>query len=443
MAKWNDILGLNARSADYLRLNLKHARERADDKLLTKRMLKRKGVPHPELLGVLGSSHEVNEFDWRSLTGGFVIKPVQGFGGDGIILVRRQDRENPDKFLLMEGRKVSVDDLKLHASDIIEGRYSHNNLPDKAMIEERIKIHPKFKKLAIGGAPDIRVIVFNRVPVMAMLRLPTQESHGKANLHQGAIGLGIDIATGITTYGVYKNELIKYFPENGKKVNGITIPHWGKMLRMAVETQISCKLAYLSVDMLIDEEKGPVVLELNDQPGLSIQLANKAGLRRRLERVEGLDIDTAEKGVKIGRALFASEFANRVKFESGDEKVVVHVFDVVKLKPDIGKRVLVRAKIDTGAFSSSIDRELAESLGLLKPEHVLLVKKFKSALGESERPLIEVDYVLKGVRIKSVMSVTNRRHMKYSMIIGRRDLRGFAVEPIAEKRIISKKLNNI
>jgi len=254
--------------------------------------------------------------------------------------------------------------------DIAEGKYSHNNLPDKVMIEERIKIHPKFKKLAVGGAPDVRVIVYNNIPVMAMLRLPTDESNGKANLHQGAIGLGIDIATGITTHGVYRNRSVKYFPDSNIKVNGITIPYWNKILRMAVETQIISKLNYLSVDMLIDEEKGPVVLELNDQPGLSIQIANMAGLRRRLERVEGLEVEQAEKGVKIGKALFASKFANRVRF-LGEEKPVVGIFERVSVRNGKKKMIEVNAKIDTGARSSSIDYALALELGLLTPENVL------------------------------------------------------------------------
>lgn len=432
MVKLKDILGLNARSADYLRLNTRQARKRADDKLLTKRIMKKQGIPHPRLLGILRDHRKVNNFNWEKLSGGFVIKPVKGFGGQGILLVKKSVKEQ-GKFILPDGKKITAEDLRLHALDIVEGRYSHNNLPDVAMIEERILIHPKFKKLAVGGAPDIRVIVFNNVPVMAMLRLPTAESNGKANLHQGAIGLGIDIASGITTYGVLKNQPIGKFPDLGKKVNGITIPHWNKILKMAVQTQIASKLAYLSVDMLIDADKGPVVLELNDQPGLSIQLANMVGLKKRLERVEGMKIDEPEKGVKVAKVLFASEFVKKVKMELG-EKIVVDVFEKIRLKPHAGKRVEVRVKIDTGAFSTSIDKELAEKLGLLKSEHVLMEKRFKSALGQETRRLIEVDYKLKGKRIKATASVTSRRHLKYNMIIGRRDLSGFVVSPSADEK---------
>jgi len=425
--RFGDILGLNARSADYLLLNKKSARKRADDKLLTKRMLKHAHVAHPKLLGVLKDAHQVRDFDWNKLTGGFAIKPVQGFGGQGIILIKKPAKEE-GKFWTVDGKKVSVDDLVLHTVDIVEGKYSHNNLPDKAMIEERITIHPKFKKLAVGGAPDIRVIVFNKIPVMAMLRLPTEESAGKANLHQGALGLGIDIATGITTHGVYKNKQLKYFPDTNKKVNGIAIPYWNRILLMAVKTQKVSHLPYLSVDMLIDQEKGPVVLELNDQPGLSIQLANMTGLRRRLQRVEGLEVDEPEKGVKIGKALFASKFANRVTF-LGEEKPVLGIFETAKIKTGKKKWTEIACKIDTGARSTSIDQSLALELGLLRPENVLWTKKVKNSLGFEERTMIEVVFKIKGKIISTRASLTNRTHLRRQFLIGRRDLGEFVVDP--------------
>ncbi len=425
--RFDEVLGINARSADYLLLNKKKARKRADDKLLTKKMLKKMGVAHPRLLGTLGSVAEVRKFNWSKLKDGFAVKPVQGFGGQGIMLIKKPAKE-VGFFWTVDGKKVGMDELSIHAQDVVEGKYSHNNLPDKAMIEERIKIHPKFKKMAMGGAPDVRVIVFNRVPVMAMLRLPTEESAGKANLHQGAIGLGIDIATGITTHGVYKNTSIKYFPDTTKKVNGIAIPYWNKILLMAVKTQIVAKLPYMSVDMLIDEEKGPVVLELNDQPGLSIQIANMAGLRRRLERVEGLEVDEAEKGVKIGKALFASKFASRVKF-TGEEKPVVGIFERVKVKNNKKKWVEIAAKIDTGARSTSIDRELAKSLGLLVDSNILWKKRVKNSLGVEERLLVGITFRIKNRIIKGRAGITDRKDLRRQLLIGRRDLTDFVVDP--------------
>lgn len=427
MAKLSDILGMNARSADFLLLNKKSARKRADDKLLTKRMLRRTHVPHPKLLGVLKDAHRVRDFDWGKLTSGFVIKPVQGFGGQGIILIKRPAKEE-GMFWTVEGKKVSAGDLVLHSMDIVEGKYSHNNLPDKAMIEERITIHPKFRKLAVGGAPDVRVIVFNKIPVMAMLRLPTEESGGKANLHQGAIGLGIDMATGITTHGVYKNRQMKYFPDTNIKVNGITVPYWNKILLMAAKTQRISHLPYLSVDMLLDRDNGPVVLELNDQPGLSIQLANMAGLRRRLQRVEGLEVENSEKGVKISKALFASKFANRVAY-LGEDKPVLGIFESIKVKTGKKKWVEVQCKIDTGARSTSIDQSLALELGLLVPENVLWIKKVKNSLGFEERTMIAITFKLKGRVIRTRASLTNRANLRRQFLIGRRDLKEFMVDP--------------
>jgi alpha-L-glutamate ligase-like protein len=390
-------------------------------------MLKKAKVPHPKLLGVLTEVAQVRAFNWSKLKDGFAIKPVRGFGGQGILLIKKQTKEK-DLFLTVDGKTIGVEDLVLHSLDIIEGKFSHNNLPDKAMVEERIKIHPKFKKMAVGGAPDVRVIVFNRVPVMAMLRLPTEESNGKANLHQGAIGLGIDMATGITTHGVYKNGSVKYFPDTNIKVNGITVPSWNKILKMSVETEIVSKLNYLSVDMLIDEDQGPVVLELNDQPGLSIQLANMAGLRRRLERVEGLEVEEPEKGVKISKALFASKFANRVRF-TGEERPAIGIFEKVSVKNGKKKMVEVRAKIDTGAKGTSIDQALALELGLLTPENVLWTKKVKNSLGFEERTLVALTIKLKGKVIKTRASLTERKHLRRQLLIGRRDLKEFVVDP--------------
>lgn len=426
MAKLIDVLGINARAADYLRLNFKVARRRADDKLSTKRMLRLGKIPHPKLLKRLASREDVFHFDWSKLESGFAIKPAQGLGGQGVMVVKRKLKDK-DRWTFVGDGVVGVADFRLHASDIIEGRYSRNNLSDVAMVEERVKIHPKFRKLAVEGTPDVRVIVYNHVPVMAMLRLPTEESGGKANLHQGAIGLGIDIATGITTHGVYKDEPIRYLPDTDKKVNGIAIPFWNDILKLAVQTQIISKLNYLSVDFLLDSEKGPLVLELNDQPGLSIQIANRIGLKRRLEQVEGLEVESEEKGVRIAKTLFASQFASRVRLATVEKKLI-GVFETIKIRTGKKKRVSVPAKIDTGALSTSIDERLANELGLLTKENILLQKKFKSSLGEQERPVIRFVFWLKGKRIVTRSSITHRKELRRMVIIGRRDLREFLVD---------------
>ena len=121
---------------------------------------------------------------------------------------------------------------------------------------------------------------------MAMLRFPTKSSDGKANLQQGAIGVGIDLATGTTTTAVLgKNKIIEYVPGTRLLLSGIKIPYWNDILKLAVRAQEISGLGFLGADIAIDKSHGPVmVIELNARPGLSIQIANLAGLKERLKK---------------------------------------------------------------------------------------------------------------------------------------------------------------
>ena len=430
MAKLRDTLGMNSRNLIYLRLNKKKGRKIADSKLLTKKVLTKNKVPHPRLITILNSYSDIQSFDWLQLRGGFVIKPSEGFGGEGIMVVKKASKY-AGEWILMNGQRVRLGDLKLHAGDILEGQYSRNKAPDKAFIEERVEIHPKFLKYAEGGTPDVRIIVYNHIPIMAMLRLPTKESNGKANLHQGAVGLGIDMATGITTHGVHYDSVINFIPGTTKKVNGLAIPQWDELLKVAIDAQIVSGLGYIGIDIVLDEHKGPMVLELNDQPGLQIQLANQKGLLRRLRRVEDLEVIQPYKGIQIAEILFAERFSDKVKIDKG--RRIVGIFEKVEVKVDKHKSHEVIAKIDTGAESISIDRRLAEELGLLKPEHILWETEVRSALGKEKRPVIELVFWLQGRRIKALATVSNRRNLRVPLLIGRNYLTDFMIDPSIEK----------
>jgi len=426
MAKWSDVLGKNARNRIYLRFNKSRGRKIADSKLRTKSLLLRHGLPAPKLFAVFKNSREVFQFSWEDLPGNFVLKPSEGYGGEGIIVVKRKARW-AGEWELMDGSIVNIGFLRMHALDILAGKYSLHNMPDRAFIEERIKIHKVFRKFTFQGTPDIRIIVFNKVPVMAMLRLPTKESHGKANLHQGAIGVGIDIATGITTYGVLHSQPIRYLPGTKRKLNGIKIPFWNKMLELAVQVQkVIPSLGFLGIDFVVSRKQGPMILELNARPGLGIQIANRAGLRKRLERVEGLRVVDAEHGVKIAKALFAESFADKVKAEEGIK--IINTREEVKILAADGKtKMTVKAKIDTGAFRTSIDRKLAQSLGLLKADNILFEKRYRSALGRQKRPVIALTFYLQGRKVKTTASVVDRSRLTTPLLIGRRDLKPFLI----------------
>jgi alpha-L-glutamate ligase-like protein len=282
----SSILGMNARNRLYLIYNNRAGRKIADSKLLTKKRLSKAGLPVPKVLKIFKTPQDVFNFDWTQLPESFVLKPVSGFGGQGIIIIRNRAKY-AGEWWTITGEKIDIPTLRLHALDILAGQYSLHNLPDWAFLEERIKIAGIFRKYAYRGTPDVRVIVFNKVPVMAMLRLPTKESEGKANLHQGAIGVGIDLATGITNYAVCRGKFLKYIPGTKRKVNGIKLPYWNTILTLAAKAQEAVpELGYVGVDIVYDKAHGPMILELNARPGLEIQNANLTPLKRRLERVE-------------------------------------------------------------------------------------------------------------------------------------------------------------
>jgi len=423
----SSILGVNARNRLYLIYNSKRGRRIADSKLLTKKRLSKAGLPVPKVLKIFKSPEDVFNFDWTKLPESFVLKPVSGFGGQGIIIIRGRAKY-AGEWWTMSGEKIDISALRLHTLDILAGQYSLHNFPDWAFVEERIKIAGIFRKYAYRGTPDVRVIVFNKVPVMAMLRLPTKESQGKANLHQGAIGVGIDLATGITNHAVCRGKFLKYIPGTKRKVNGIKLPYWNTILTLAAKAQeVVPELGYVGVDIVYDKAHGPMILELNARPGLEIQNANLAPLKRRLERVEGLEVLNADHGVRIAKALFAGRYADRVMAEEGVK--IINAVEEVKVRAADGKRIPALARVDTGAFRSSIDKALAKQLGLLKKENILWKDRFeyRSAVGVQPRPVIGFTFWLAGRKIQSSASVADRSKMKYKVLVGRQDLGGFLI----------------
>lgn len=437
--KASSILGFNARAQLSYKYNRNWGKAVANSKLVTKKVLGKAGILTPVLYKKFVRPQDILAFDWQSLPDSFALKPSRGLGGEGIIVVKKRSKDG-QAWITTARKRVRVEDLKLHTLDILEGAYSLEFASDVAFVEEYVGRHKAFRKYAYRGTPDIRVVVFNKVPVMAMLRLPTKDSGGRANLHQGAIGVGVDIATGITTKAVWYGAQIKYKPGTKRKLHGIKIPNWTKILETAVKCSDVTNLGFLGVDVVLHPEKGPMVLELNSQPGFQIQLANEAGLKKRIERVEDLEVKDAEHGVRIAKVLFAERFVDRVKHEEGVktlkplEEVTLYAFGDKRKKT-------VTARIDTGAKRTSIDRELARELGLLKEENILWRNKFsyRSATGKQTRPVIGLTYRIAGRKLKTSASVANRSKMSTLLLIGRNDLEGFLVNPVHEEESLSSR----
>lgn len=436
LAQYRQFLTKNERNKTYLRKNSVTGRSIADSKFKTKRILLKAGVGVPKLIKRFRTVEGVNEFIWENLEGNFVVKPVSGYGGEGILIIRKslKSKDQNLKFLMMNGKTITMEDIKLHCQEILAGKYSMHATPDSVLVEERIKIHPMFLSLTKAGTPDIRIIVYNKVPVMAMLRVPTDKSGGKANLQQGAIGLGIDLATGITTYGVEgKGEVITRIYDYGKKkrikVNGIKVPMWKESLEIAVNTQRAIPgLGFLGVDIVLDKDKGPQVLEVNARPGLSIQICNKAGLKARMDRVEDIAVRSVNHAITLAKYLFAESFFEKVVDK--DQVRTVGPLEIIKVKIGKGKKNYkeMRAKIDTGAFRSSIDKTLAENWGLLREEKILYYRHYRSSLGKHiDRPVIGLSFWLKGKKVVTAVNVADRRKLRTKFLLGRKDLDGFLV----------------
>jgi alpha-L-glutamate ligase-like protein len=281
------ILGLNQRNADYImRYNKRSRYPLVDDKIITKKLAQEAGIAVPALYGVIETERQIRDFSKLVENyDQFVIKPAQGAGGDGIVVVTGR---SGDYFRKANGELMTLDYLTHYLSNILSGMHSLGGLPDCAMIEYMVQFDPVFNELSYQGVPDVRVIVFQGIPVAAMIRLPTRLSDGKANLHQGAIGVGIDLKTGITGLGVTQNRVQNFHPDTMSDTRGLTIPHWQHIMELSAQCADIVQLGYLGVDIVLDKQLGPLVLELNARPGLNVQLANDRGLLLNLRHVEKL-----------------------------------------------------------------------------------------------------------------------------------------------------------
>ena len=419
-----EILGMNARNRLYTSKNSKSARKIANSKFLTKEIMSQNGINVAKVIAILSGHDEVNTYAWETLTEDFVIKPSNGSGGKGIAVFKHRDSEG--SLIDTMGSRWTLEDIKTHCLDILEGKYSsHPGVETSVIIEERVEIHPQLAKFCYKGTPDVRVIVYNSVPVMAMLRLPTKESEGRANLHQGAVGVGVDLATGLTTTAITGGgRPITHVPDSKKKLAGFLVPHWEEILLTAIKAANVSGISYAGVDIFVDKVKGPIVVELNTSPGLSIQLANQKGLRRRLERIRDLQVLSPEHGLKIARALFRSSLAE--KFRPPTERAEIEIVTQGELLMGKKKRQEVTFFVNTKRSRSSISRALATELGWLDPEDLLWVQKLDS--GERQ-PVIEVNFVLKGKKIKTEMLVSRQLDKsKYKIHLGRKDLKEFVIK---------------
>lgn len=417
------ILGINARNLLYINpFNKEKSIEMADDKLKTKAYLSARGIPVPKLLGVIQNRTELKKFNFTKLGAEFVIKPNLGYGGQGIIPIIRRTNGH---FLNSNFEPLTKDDLEEHIKDILNGNFSVNDKPDKAFFEKLIITDDFIKPYSDSGLPDIRVIVHNLVPVMAMLRIPTRESQGKANLHQGAFGAGIDLAKGEITFLIHKNNIIKEIPGKGP-LKGLKIPFWDQILHIACEAQLATNLGYMGADIAIDRHQGPLLIEINARAGISIQLANLTPLKKRLEKLEEVEIKSIEKGIRLAKDMFGYSLEKNIRSISG--KKVIGLYEKIEIFHKLNKEDTI-AFINTARKKSYIGAELAKSLELITS------KRQKNI--EDNR--FKLKFKLGGKKLTSIFKIDKNIKKKYQVVIGNRDLTGHFLIDTSINNLISEK----
>ncbi|MEQ8689484.1 MAG: alpha-L-glutamate ligase-like protein [Pseudomonadales bacterium] len=282
------ILGMNRRNVEFISpYNQRRHFPLVDDKLLTKKLAEEHGIAVPKLIDVVETQYGIQSIGEKldKLTA-FVAKPANGSGGKGILVIK--DRVE-GRFLKASGALITLEDVQRHLTNTISGLHSLGGRPDVAFLEELVTVDERFTRISFEGVPDIRLIVFKGVPVMGMLRLATKSSDGKANLHQGAIGVGLDIGTGAAVRAVQREKLVLQHPDTGALLNEIQIPEWDNLLALAAECYDATHLGYLGCDIVLDQTHGPLILELNARSGLSIQIANNRGMLPRLRHLRAVN----------------------------------------------------------------------------------------------------------------------------------------------------------
>lgn len=380
------ILGMNARNLLYVsKYNSAASKRFADDKIFTKQFLGSRDIGVARLYHVVNSHRQLIPQFFRDLPNSFVIKPNKGFGGGGILVIKETKNSH---WITPSYKHLTEEDLVRDCYEILEGKYSISGVHDQVIFEEKLDPHPDFRSITTQGLPDVRVIIFKGIPVIAMLRVPTAESEGKANMELGAIGMGIDIGTGRTTGAAYYSKYIRKLP-NGESAIGFQVPHWDEILLTCAKIQNFTKIGFLGVDIVITKS-GVKVLELNARAGLKIQIANKTPLRTRLEKINDIKVHSPEEGVKVAKTLFSEKAKQLKRTENISTKPVIGVLEPVILYGD--KPLTLTAKIDLLAEKNFVSSDFYDGQMM---DISISGKRLKLPVKEGEG-LKDVDIILSG-----------------------------------------------
>jgi alpha-L-glutamate ligase-like protein len=273
-----DVVGLNRRFIHIEHDNDRAAKRLADDKIAAKRVLGDAGIPHVPTLVEVHDRRALTAFDFDALPDAWALKPSHGHRGKGIILAVGRDG---DAWRTPSGARETRRMLRRHMSTIVDGDFARYDQRDAVMFEPFLRPSPALARLAPAGLPDVRVVCRDARPVMAMLRLPTEASDGKANLHQDGIGCAVDLDSGRVVRVVQDRREIRAHPDTGAPLLGLQLPQWPAALELSVRCAQLSGLRLIGVDLAVVGDDELLVLEINPRPGIEIQNVNGAGWRER------------------------------------------------------------------------------------------------------------------------------------------------------------------
>ena len=155
-------------------------------------------------------------------------------------------------------------------------------------------------------------------------------------------------------------------------------------------------------------------------------------LFRSLEKARGLKVKSIKQAIRLAQDLFGGKIEEELEELSG--RRVIGIKEPIEIINSKGEKYQTTAKIDTGAYRTNICSSLAEKLGLTE---TIRHKKVKSSLGKEERPIIDLSFILDKRTVSTEAFMADRQELKFDIIIGRKDLKKFLVDPA--KNILLKK----
>jgi hypothetical protein len=182
-----------------------------------------------------------------------VVKPNRGHRGNNVLIA---DRRDGDGWLRTSGHALPLRVARDHLRLVLDGESSGRDR-DAALFEPLIRTDGELGRLSYQGLPDICVICEHDQPRLAMLRLPTSRSGGRAHLHQGAVGAAVDIDTGRAVAARIGRHAVDVHPDTHARLLGSRVPAWGQARNAASRCGPATGLHHAGADVVVAQGRGP------------------------------------------------------------------------------------------------------------------------------------------------------------------------------------------